>query len=66
MNNSDYYMNYRTGTVDTLENWMAEDAGPESLGVAWIRVKLADGSEVPEDFIPCQSDRYRWVEADED
>lgn len=66
MSKTDYYMNFHTGSVDTMDNWLAEDAAPESFGASLIQVKLADGSEVPEDFNPCESDRYVWVEVDED
>jgi hypothetical protein len=57
-----YYMNIHTGSVDTLDNWLAEDCAKEAFGASLFPVELADGSEVPEDFNPWDSNRFAWVE----
>lgn len=60
--NPPYFMNIHTGSVDTLEHWLADDAAPEAFGASLYPVQLADGGQVPADFKPCDSDRYEWVE----
>lgn len=62
MSKRTYFMNIHTGSVDTRENWLAEDAAPEAFGASLFPVQLADGSQVPEDFNPCDSQRFDWVE----
>lgn len=62
--NSTYYMNIHTGTVDTLENWKEDGATPEDFGDLLIEVCLEGGDEVPEDFNPCYSADYTWVEVE--
>lgn len=62
MSKPTYYMNVHTGSVDTLDNWLAEDCSKESFGASLFPVELADGNEVPDDFNPCDSNRFDWVE----
>lgn len=59
-----YYMNIHTGSVDTMDNWLAEDCAKEAFGASLFPVRLADGSEVPEGFDPSDSGKFDWVEAE--
>lgn len=54
-----YLMNIHTGSVDTEESWLAENSEEDVMSL--VEVGLADGSDVPDDFNPCQSDRFDWV-----
>lgn len=50
-----------TGAVDTEERWLSEYS-PEVVA-SLIEVIPSDGSQLPDDFKPCESDRYDWIEA---
>ena len=50
-----YYMEPHTGMVDTAENWLAEKYHPKNM----VQVSCPD---VPDDFNPCNSHLYDWVE----
>jgi hypothetical protein len=56
-----FLMVIETGAVDTEESWLSEY--PPEVVASLTAVVLSDGSQVPDDFKPCESDRYHWIEA---
>jgi hypothetical protein len=56
-----FLMVIETGIVDTEESWLSEY--PPEVVASLTEVVLSDGSQVPGDFKPCESDRYDWIEA---
>lgn len=61
MSTPTYFMHIHTGSVDSRESWL-EEVSPEEFGVSLVEVELEDDSQVPEDFNPCESNLYDWVE----